>query len=73
MRKIMAKQANFKWTVEFSVDPVWVADGFEIDDGRAKAMIEAALPWATEHETSARVLKSPDQKRVLTVQGFTKR
>lgn len=64
---------TFKWTVEFEIDETWVADGFEMTDERANDMIQNALGWATSSEVKARVLKSPDPKKIRKAQGYNDR
>lgn len=66
----MIKKA-FKWTVEFTVDETWVADGFDLNEERALGMVENALPFAYEHEFSAKVIKSPEKSAILKAQGYT--
>lgn len=61
---------KFKWTVEFEVDKVWVADGFELTNDRAKAMIEHQLGYAYPHETKAKVIVAPNQKDIRKAQGY---
>jgi len=56
------------WTVRFSVDPSWVADGFDLTDDRAKEMIEKDLSYSYGFETKAKVLTRPDQKLVKGLQ-----
>ena len=61
---------KLKWVVEFSVDPSWVADGFELTDECAVNMLQGTLSWAYEHELGARVIKSPSQKEIKRLQGY---
>lgn len=49
----------FKWTVEFTVNPAWVADGFDLTEDRAKDMIENALPFSHGSETAVKIISSP--------------
>lgn len=63
----MAKK--FKWTVEFEVDEVWVADGFDMDDEVAQAMISKWLSYSYPWETGARIVKSPTAKAIKKAQG----
>lgn len=60
----------FKWTVEFSVDESWVADGFDLDDDRAKEMLSGDLRYAYGNELDAKVIKKPSAKRIAKVQGY---
>ena len=62
---------KFKWTVEFTVDASWVADGFEITAERAHDMLAATIGGAFNHEISAKVLKAPPQAAIRKVQGYT--
>lgn len=49
-----------KWIVEFRVSENWVADGFDLTEEVAKAMIEECLPYAYAAETSAKIISSED-------------
>lgn len=64
----MAKK--FKWTVEFTVDEIWVADGFDLTDDRARDMIASDLAWAQGSEVAAKVLKAPDPAAIRKAQGY---
>lgn len=64
----MAKK--IKWTVEFSIDESWVADGFTLDKEEAERMIQERLPYSYGHETSARIVAKPDDKTLAKIQGF---
>lgn len=59
------------WTVEFSVDPSWVADGFDLDDERAHLMIQHDLGYAYPSETSAKVVKAPSADLIAGLQDGT--
>jgi hypothetical protein len=61
---------GFKWVVEFEVSSVWVEDGFNIDQDRAKDIIANALPYANGSEFKATVLRSPDKKLIRKTQGY---
>jgi hypothetical protein len=61
---------KFRWVVEFEVSENWVADGFELTKDRAKAMIENDLAFAHSAETKAKILKAPNTKEILKVQGY---
>ena len=63
--------AKFKWTVEFEVDEVWVADGFIMTNQRALDMLAADLGWADiGSELSAKVILHPDLDSVAKCQGY---
>lgn len=62
--------AKFKWTVEFEVDEIWVADGFVMTDERALEMLATDLGWASESELGAKVIKHPDMNKVAVAQGY---
>lgn len=64
----MAKK--FKWTVEFTVDETWVADGFELTQERALEMLARDLSFADDHELGARIVSAPDQKAIRKAQGY---
>lgn len=62
---------KLKWTVEFSVDECWVADGFILNDETALDMLANQLGWADiETELSAKVIKSPTLDKIMKLQGF---
>lgn len=59
-----------KWVVEFEVDPVWIADGFDLTEERALSLLENALPYAhSEAELGARIIKAPPPKLIKQLQG----
>lgn len=60
---------KFTWTVEFTVDETWVADGFDLDDERAHLMIQKDLAYAYPSETSAKVIKAPEHASILKTQA----
>jgi len=47
---------KFKWVVEFEITETWVADGFNITQGKAIDMIANALPFASGAEFKATVI-----------------
>lgn len=59
-----------KYTVEFSIDDSWIADGFDLTDERAKEMLARNLPYAFNHELNAKVIKAPDALKVAKLQGY---
>lgn len=62
---------KLKWTVVFSVDPDWVADGFDLDDFRALTMLANDLSSAhIELELDAKVIKAPSAKLIRKLQGY---
>lgn len=60
---------RYTWTVQITIDPVWVADGFNITNERAHDIIAHALPHANGHEFSAKVLSAPDPMQIKCEQG----
>lgn len=64
------KPRFFKWIVEFEISDNWIADGFDLGDGRAKDIIENALPFAYGHETKAKVLQAPSHIAIMREQGY---
>ena len=65
--------AMLKWTVEFSVDSSWVADGFDLTDERAKSMLNNDLTYAYGHELKAKVIKYASAEKVARLQGYSDR
>jgi len=66
----MAKRTKMlTWTVQFSVDPSWVADGFDLTDERALDMLAHDLCFAyIDTELKAKVIKSPSEKLIAGLQ-----
>lgn len=60
----------FKWVIEIEVEKSWVADGFDMDNERAHAMLATTLPYAYNTELKARVIKRPDPKAIRKAQGY---
>lgn len=60
---------KLKWVVEISVDPSWVADGFDLDDERVHGMVAEILPFALADEFDAKVIKRPGQKIINGLQN----
>jgi hypothetical protein len=61
---------TFKWTVQFEVSENWVEDGFDLSDKGALNMLANRLPYAYGYELAAKVVKSPDPKRIRKTQGY---
>jgi hypothetical protein len=59
-----------KWIVELSVDELWVADGFDLTDERAKEMLASDLSYAYGHEIEAKVIKAPAPNKIAKLQGY---
>ena len=62
--------AKLTWTVEISVERLFVADGFELTDERAQDMVLNDLQFAGSHEVTCKVIKAPDPEKVAKVQGY---
>lgn len=62
---------KLKWTIEVEVDPQWVADGFFLDDDRAKEMVLTDLIYAGPGDVSAKVVQSPPPQLIAKLQGFS--
>lgn len=60
---------KLKWTVEFSVDETWVADGFNLTDERALEMLANDLAFADYNELGAKVISVPAPEEIRKVQG----
>ncbi len=61
---------RFKFVVEIEVDETWVADGFDINKENVKDRIGELLPFASEAEFDAKVLKAPARDSILKTQGY---
>ena len=61
---------KFTWTVKFTVDETWVADGFELTEELAKDMIQNQIPYSFEEETSIKIIKTPKRSDILKAQGY---
>lgn len=62
---------KFKWVVEFEVDEVWVADGFDLTDERALDMLAQHLRYAyMTTELGAKVISAPPPEEIRKVQGY---
>jgi hypothetical protein len=59
----------YRWIVEFGVNAVWVADGFDLDDERAMDMLQHHLGYAREDELRAKVHFAPNPVDVRLEQG----
>ncbi len=71
MNKKIKVPKRFKWTVEFEVDALWVADGFDLDDERALEILGSELGYACmSTELAAKVIAAPPRSQVLQVQGY---
>ncbi|WP_368894480.1 hypothetical protein [Kluyvera ascorbata] len=61
----------YTYIVRFDIAPVWVADGFILDDQTAKDMLSNCLDCACEEtELAARVLVAPNPARIEDEQGY---
>lgn len=63
---------SFKWTIEIEIDPGWVADGFDVDDGWVQDMLMQMLSGATCYEVNGRVIKRPALASIMKEQGYSK-
>lgn len=61
---------KFKWTVEFTVDGTWVADGFVLTAYRATKMLLNNLPSVNSSEVKAKILAKPADADIAKAQGF---
>lgn len=57
------------WTVRIGVDPVWVADGFELTDDNLHEAICELLPYAQFEEIETKVVLRPKASRIRKLQG----
>lgn len=72
---------KLKWVVEFEVDPLWVADGFQLEDevdekypdATAEGVINrlhSLYVSAAEGELGAHLVSGPDPALVRALQGY---
>jgi hypothetical protein len=61
----------YRWVVAFNVADTWVADGFDMSDARAEAMISREIGSAYKWETSASVIAAPSPIKVVREQGYS--
>ena len=63
--------SQFKWVVEFTVDEVWVADGFNLTKLRALEMLASDLDMACmDTEIAAKIIRKPADDKILRAQGY---
>lgn len=60
---------KLKWIVEFSVDKVWVEDGFNLTKERAENMLRNDLQFANSQEVKAKIVSAPSKKLINKIQG----
>ena len=60
--------AMLKFTIEFSIDEGRVAKGFFLTAKLARLWL--APPHSATYESKARIIKTPDLKRVAKLQGY---
>ena len=67
----MENNKKFKWVVQFEVDEIWVADGFDLTEDRALDMLSETLPFANiGTELNVKIIKAPDKNLILKTQGY---
>ena len=60
----------YRWVVEIEIDPLWVGDGFDLDEQRVLDMLLADLNYARTHEVSASIVSAPDPRQIRAEQGY---
>ena len=64
--------SKFRFTVEFEIDQVWIADGFFLTADIALEMLGRELDFANVgEELDARMVKVPNLERVVRAQGYS--
>ena len=63
------KKEKFTWIVEFEVDKIWVADGFDPSSNDFKDMLWNNLSYAYSHEIYARIVKAPERSQIQRAQN----
>lgn len=62
---------RYTWIVRFDVAPLWVADGFVMDDSIARDMLSDRLNFARpDIELQACVLAAPSAQAIAREQGY---
>lgn len=69
MKRLTRARRWFRWVVAFEVEETWVADGFDLTDNRAHAMVANDLRYAYGHELRGEVLTRPRREDVNVAQG----
>lgn len=65
-------EKTYSWTVTFTVDAVWVADGFDLTDQRALEMLSHDLRFANiGTELAAKVIRRPGAIGIMREQGVS--
>lgn len=69
----MKEVKPFSWVVRFDVAPIWVADGFVMNDTSTLEMLARELGWADVNtELAAAIISAPDAHDILHEQGYQK-
>lgn len=64
--------SKFRFTVEFEIDEIWIADGFFLTADIAMEMLANELNFANVgEELDARMVKVPSLERVARAQGYS--
>lgn len=58
------------WTVKISVDDVWIADGFDLDEERLQDMVLNDLQFAGSSEVTCKIIKAPNPDTIKYIQGY---
>lgn len=67
----MSQVKPFSWLIRVDVAPMWVADGFHMNNQVALDMLAEKLPYADmSFELGAAVLVGPDPRRIINENGW---
>ncbi len=66
------RHEHYEWTVKITVDPIWVADGFDLDQDRLMDILSRELGYARCHEYGGEVLTTPDADEIRAEQSGRK-
>lgn len=67
----MSQIQPFSWLVRLDVAPIWVADGFFLDNQGALDMLAEHLSYADVNvELGAVVVAAPDPRRIVNTMGW---
>lgn len=67
----MSQVKPFSWLIRVDVAPIWVADGFCMNNQAALDMLANQLPYADmSFELGAAVIAGPDPRRIINENGW---
>ena len=62
---------SYSWTVKITVDPLWVADGLNLDETNLKeAILSEIVPFAHPNEIEVEILNAPSPESIAEERGY---